>query len=513
MKKKEVKFTRRQMMEMGAGVAGVVAASAPIMASPANNDSALSKKYPKVPEWLTYLGKSETGGRHYTPKVEGKIPAALRGTLYRNGPGLFERGEHRKRHMLDGDGLVQSLTFTDNGATYRNEFVQTPKFIEEKAAGRSLNATWTTRAPGGMLKNAGGHSIKSQAGVTVYPIGDKVYALDELHPIFEIDAETLATKGSMRLGGKGSPGGLKAHTKLDPVTGEWLAIATTMGRTMSLNVISAKLDGTLNYTHSFESPRQCYVHDFFITENYFIFLLHPLEMQAMKFLAGTHSFTDSLVWRGDKANIIALCPRTGGEAKFLEAPSSFMWHSLNAYEEKGKIIADFSAYDEPDHFVGEDAFMYNFMQGYMGKMDHKGKVRRYEIDIQTGKAIEEIISNENFEFAMADPRVYGRKHKFGYFASGGISDITTGISSIDYDTMNIRTFDFPTPTHVGEPVIIPKPGGKTDDCWIISQCLDSKSMRTFFAVFDASHITDGPLANIWLSHHVPISFHGAWKAA
>lgn len=513
MRQKKVNFTRRQMMEMSAGVAGLLVASAPTFAAPSTPDTALSDKYPKVPEWLTYLGKSELGGRHYMPEIKGTLPQGLQGTLFRNGPGLFERGEHRKAHMLDGDGLVQSLKFAENGVIYRNEFVQTPKFIEEKAAGKLIHATWTTRAPGGILTNAGGHSIKSQAGVTIYPVGDKLYALDELNPIFEIDPDTLATKGSMQLGGQGGPSGLKAHTKFDPLTGEWLSIATSMGRTMTLNTISYKADGSLNYVHSFDSPRQCYVHDFFMTENYFIFLLHPLEMYAMKFLAGTHSFTDSFVWKGDKANIIALCPRGGGDAKFIEAASSFMWHSLNAYEEKGKVIADFSAYDEPDHFVGEDAFMYNFMQGHMGKMDHKGKVRRYVIDLTSSKAKEEIVSHDNHEFAMLDPRMYGQKHRYGYFASGGYSDLTTGISKVDYETMNIQNFTFPTPTHVGEPVIIPKPGGKIDDCWLITQCLGSKSMRTFFAVFDTADITDGPLAEIWLSHHVPISFHGAWKAA
>ena len=35
--------------------------------------------------------------------IEGSIPAALRGTFYRNGPGLFERGGQRYRHPFDGE--------------------------------------------------------------------------------------------------------------------------------------------------------------------------------------------------------------------------------------------------------------------------------------------------------------------------------------------------------------------------------------------------------------------------
>ena len=37
--------------------------------------------------------------------------------------------------------------------------------------------------------------------------------------------------------------------------------------------------------------------------------------------------------------------------------------------------------------------------------------------------------------------------------------------------------------------------------------------RTYFGVFDAQHVGNGPMARIWLAHHVPISFHGAWLAA
>lgn len=508
---KKIQFTRRQMMEMSAGIAGATVIAAPAHAAGKSSPSP-SNKYPRVPDWLLKLGESAKGGRNYSPEIEGKVPADLQGTLYRNGPGLFERGGYRKAHMLDGDGIVQRLNFSDNKVTYQNEFVRTPKFISEEKAGKLLHATWTTRAPGGLLNNMGAHKIEVQAGVTVYPVRDKVYALDEGNPVFELDPISLETKGTMQLGGANAPGGIKAHTKFDPVTGEWLAVGASMGRTMTLHTISYKPDGSLNYVHSYESPRQCYFHDFFITENYFIFSLHPLELQAMRFLAGTHAFTDSLVWKGDKGNILAICPRGGGEAKFAEVPSSFMWHSLNAYEEKGTIVADFSAFEEPDHFVGEDAFMYNFMQGYMGAIEHAGKARRYVIDIASGRAREEIISTGNYEFAMADPRVYGRKHRYGYYASGGVADLTTGISRIDYKTKDVATFEFSTPTHVGEPVYAPKASGKIDEGWLICQCLDSKTMRTFFAILDAQNVKAGPVAKVWLQHHMPISFHGAWKA-
>src|SRR6266540_2846306 len=89
----------------------------------------------------------------YEARVEGRIPSELRGTFYRNGPGLFDRGGLRKRNLLDGDGLVQAFRFHERGVHYRNRFVRTAKFADEEAAGRFIYPSWSTQAPGGFLTN------------------------------------------------------------------------------------------------------------------------------------------------------------------------------------------------------------------------------------------------------------------------------------------------------------------------------------------------------------------------
>ena len=37
--------------------------------------------------------------------------------------------------------------------------------------------------------------------------------------------------------------------------------------------------------------------------------------------------------------------------------------------------------------------------------------------------------------------------------------------------------------------------------------------RAFVAVYDAARIPAGPVAKIWLDHHVPITFHGTFVGA
>lgn len=91
--------------------------------------------------WQSQLGQSLREENAYAARVEGMIPAGLRGTLYRNGPGLFDRGGARKSNILDGDGMVQAFAFADDGVCYRNRFVRTEKFVEEDAQDRFSNPT------------------------------------------------------------------------------------------------------------------------------------------------------------------------------------------------------------------------------------------------------------------------------------------------------------------------------------------------------------------------------------
>jgi all-trans-8'-apo-beta-carotenal 15,15'-oxygenase len=499
-------FTRRQAITAGASAA---AAGALVMAVATSGSRAADK----APEWLTLLGRSEQGGRDEAPRVEGQIPAGLEGSLYRNGPGLFERGGVRKPHLLDGDGLVQRLSFRDGSVRYQNRFVRTRKLAEEEAAGRYLYATWSKRAPGGIFANLGGGTVLSQAGVTIYPSGGRLYAFDEVSPPYGIDPEKLESLGEAPLGRKDATFSIKAHAKRDPVNGDWLLAGITHGRTMQLHAIVHAADGTLKAHHIIDSPRQVYLHDFFVTENHFVFLLQPLWFSPWLFLAGFDSYIESLSWRRDDGNLVLVVPRTGGQPHRFEAPGAFMWHVLNAYEQGQEIVADFVGYDEPDHFIGETALFYALMRGEVGTAKAEGTLRRYVIDLAGGKLREEIIDPGMHEFPMVDPRVATRPHRVGYLASGGVAGIHTGIKRVDFQTGAQQAFEFGTLTAVGEPVFAAKPGGAGDEGWLIVQGLDGKSGNAFFALFDAASIGAGPIARLWLDHHLPISFHGAWVGA
>jgi all-trans-8'-apo-beta-carotenal 15,15'-oxygenase len=465
-----------------------------------------------APRSLVLLGVSEQGGRDETPLIEGKIPHELSGSLYRNGPGLFERGGVRKPHLLDGDGLVQRLSFANGTAHYQNAFVRTPKFVAEEAAGTYRFATWSMRRPGGVLANLGGGPHSSQAGVTVYPFKDMLYAFDEISPAFGLDPETLETLGEQVLGDPAREFMIKAHTKFDPLTGEWLLFGVSHGRSMKLHAIIHGADGALKAHHVIASPRQVYIHDFFATREHLIFVLHPMWFSPWRFLSGQASVIESLSWKPEDGNLVMVVPREGGAPQVFEASAAFIWHVLNAYSDGGEIIADFVGYDRPDHFAPHGALFYKLMQGEMGVANAPGMLRRYRINAAARTLREEIIDPGKHEFPMIDPRAAMQKHEVAYLSAGAFAVANSGVKRVDYPSSKTQIFDFGPDIVVGEPVFAARPGAARDDGWLIVQGLDGRSERAFFALFDAAHVDAGPIARLHLPHSLPVSFHGWWRA-
>ena len=87
--------------------------------------------------------------------IQGKIPESVRGTFFRIGPGRNKIGNQKFGHWFDGDGMLHAVTFTEDGAIYRNKYVRTPKYLKETKAKKIVKRSFGHNAPGGIRKNIG----------------------------------------------------------------------------------------------------------------------------------------------------------------------------------------------------------------------------------------------------------------------------------------------------------------------------------------------------------------------
>ncbi|MBX3505642.1 MAG: carotenoid oxygenase family protein [Parvibaculum sp.] len=504
-------LTRREM------TAGLSALAALGLAAPLMSGKAKAATLQRA-GWLAPLGQNTRELGPAPLRLEGRLPDQLRGTLYRNGPGLFERQGASKGNILDGDGIVQALRFENGRVIHTSRFVQTEKLIEEESAGRFLYPTWTTKSPAGFLRNVGGQGFKTQAGITVYEVNGRLMALDEVSPPYELDPVTLETRGTVPHG-MNEDTAIKAHTKIDPETGDWILVGGKFGRAMELQASIHHKDGRVTALPRFTAPRQTYLHDFFATRNYIVFSLQPAFLKLVPFLSGTRSFADSLEWNRAEGNVLVIVPKDGGAVRYLDVPGRWMWHAANAYEDRGTLVADFIGYDAPDHFLKESSAFQAIMRGELGEANEPGRIYRYVIDLADGTAREELIADAAFEFPVINPADALRQHRTVFTSRGSGNRIFhSGVAAIDTATGQTRSYEFGDMNWISEPIFAPAPGNSggarsEEQGWLVVQGLNGETGTSFFAVLNAAHIEDGPIAIAHLEGPLPFSFHGFWQPA
>ncbi len=511
-------LTRRHFLQLAGGAAAALALPGCVASPPFKKDVFPDFGDPARP----YLGLATSlrEEHDYEAVTEGRVPRELAGTLYRIGPGLFDRGGLRKRSVLDGDGMVQSFHFHGGGVHYRNRFVRTAKFVDEEKSGSFLYPTWSTQAPGGWLANFWGPGrIKNQAGITVYLRNGRLYAFDESAFPYELDPETLATIGETRFGLPPEFTIYAAHSKIDPVTGEWLHFGLSYAREATLHVTVFAGDGTLKSHRAVALPRYVYMHDWFVSERHLIFNLHPVEISIWGVILGRRSLIDALRWRPEHGNLIMVMERGGtGAPLFMEAPPCFMWHSLNAHERGGEVIADFIGYQNPDHFIGANPISSSIMTGRPGEHAFPGQICRYLVNPAKRQVRQEKFSGGSYEWPRINELHRCHPHRFGYMAKTRPGDFFwSAICRVDMESGRMEDYDFGPGNYCSEPVFAPLPGTSYTEAgpepgWLLSEVYQSRSRTSYLAVLRAERLADGPAALVHLTHHAPFSYHGWWSA-
>ena len=71
-------------------------------------------------------------------QIEGQIPLGLRGTLFRNGPGLNDVYGTPLKHPIDGDGYIVRLSFVNGKVHVKSKYVDTFSHVKEREARKMI---------------------------------------------------------------------------------------------------------------------------------------------------------------------------------------------------------------------------------------------------------------------------------------------------------------------------------------------------------------------------------------
>lgn len=447
----------------------------------------------------------------FEPEVEGTIPAALSGSYYLNGPALFRCGEAAYRHWLDGDGLVTALHFEGGHVEVVHRYVGSTKHTEEEAAGRALFRTFGTAFEGDRLGR--GMGLEGPINVSVHPWAGTLLAFGEQSLPWELDPETLETRGEYRFGGRLNPiSPLSAHPSIDRETGEMFNFGISYASREPVLHLYRFRDGLLESRHRVALPYPCTIHDFGLSHRYAVFFLSPYLMNVQGLLAGGQAVIDTLSWEPERGSFLKIVEREGGAVvATVPLPGRYCLHLANCFERGGTLVVDLLELDRPVY--GEYQVIPDLFQDVA-----PGRPVRLTLDTESWEVLDrrELDYPYTPDFPAWDPRL----------ATAECDDCwVLGISKSGrpgrkfFDELAHLTWKEggaietwkPAPGRYlgGEPIFLPDPGHEGLG-WVICQEIDPEVPRTDFLLFEAFAIEKGPLARIRLPHAIPPGFHASF---
>ena len=472
---------------------------------------------------------------------KGTIPADLKGTLYRNGPGRLERGGQWVHHPFDGDGMITALRFEQGGLNLTNRFVRTECWLAEEKAGKPLyRGVFGTQKPGGLLANAFDVRLKNIANTHVVKLGDELLALWEASSPHALDPATLDTKGISLLDGVLKPGeAFSAHPRFDPghhgeermVTFGVKSGPRSTIRLMEFAVADDPAHGVkagqLLSQRSDSFNGFAFLHDFAITPNWAVFLQNAIAFNPLPFLLGQKGAAQCLASKPGGQAQFWLIPRDSGAyagqpPRIVPAPEGFVFHHLNAWEEGEQVVVESIFYaDFPSIGPDTDFRTIDF------DLIPEGLLERCRIDLATGTVGTERLSERCCEFAMVNPRREGLSCRYGWMA---VAERETGndplqaIKKLDLVSGERRVWSAAPRGFVSEPVMVPRPasaGGPEpakpeptkpepaeDDGWVLTVIWNGARCASDLVILDAASMEE--LAVVELPLAIPYGLHGSF---
>lgn len=443
--------------------------------------------------------------------IEGELPAALDGTLLRNGGGRMRVGDDRLA-FLDGHALIAALDLKDGEAYFRAVHPDTETRREELAANRVTRRRVFTNLRG-WWRNAFNLKLGNSACHDVYAWGGKVYASD-LGEHYALTPPALSTAGVERWESVLEKDELLAPMPRDDAArGTLVAYAmrrSPSGDSFSFVEVDEKL-GKVARTASV--PLTGIIHDQGFTERWYAALQIPASPKPLPALLGTAPLWWAFGWR-DEGPTLILVPRgrEGAPVKIrLDTTLRTAFHILNAHDDGDEVVIDAIGYDGPIHFD----FLMPAAEGKphrAGPANHIVRIRARPADGTAEVTPFEGASGEAPEVA---PAIHGKPYRAAWFAALPNASpepnayvLTHKIGRLDVETGEVTTWDAGPGFQVSPPAFAPDPTSDDPEAgWLLTWVLDLAKETTEVVVHDAHDLAAGPIARVKLGAYLPATSH------
>ncbi|MEM6641262.1 MAG: carotenoid oxygenase family protein [Pseudomonadota bacterium] len=437
-----------------------------------------------------------------TLKIQGKLPDALRGVLFRNGPARHERGGVRYRHWFDGDGMIQRFEVGDGRIVHNAQFVQTRKYQAESAAGRFLYSAAGTALPN--AEPSAHNDTGNVANISVLPWDDELLALWEGGSAYRLNPDTLATIGRKDWRDDLVHMPFSAHPEVDRDGTLWnFGSAPYAGRNGLLFIYRIEPKVGVRAVERIALPVASYLHSFAMSERYLMF-----HLGAHHYEPGGDTFVDAFQWQPERGSQILVIDKNDlSKQRYFEAPAAFTFHTANAYEHGDDLVLQLCLYKDA-------GIMDSAMVGLMDGGDtvpypqfERSYMASIRMNLKTGVASTET-SDTIMEFPSEDVRASGAEADVFGVSHKAARTLTYSNALVRWrpDGREAARYDFPADQMVEEPLLV----AQKDQSFLIGTFLDLAARQSGVYVFDADRLDAGPLATARMPRTIPLGFHGTF---
>jgi all-trans-8'-apo-beta-carotenal 15,15'-oxygenase len=479
----------------------------------------------------------------------------IRGTFFINGlssarigPGLV--------HPMESHGYVKSLAFDGKGSLHlKASVVQTPLAQKERylkcPVARGIMSSLAGSEYPQCLNNALAPSERDTANLvaTLWPpssILDShvdpvlIVAGDNGLP-YCIDPKTMNSIGSLefcvptlapKLRGKK----ILAHMRHDKKRQRLVLCSTTFdlyGNNKDGNTVIEFMELDTNFElvhHATYKTRFIVVHDWMITENYYVVPKNPARVQwsdMTKFIMGAKLGVDVFEMDHDALGEILLIPRHDSEepVKEIKADSFFnIFHMGPCHENKGEGTMTVYA-NVFDHFrFGGEMGLHDFdpIEWSSSEVAPPPRFDKFVIDLKTDtlKQRERLLARDEETGAdipvdMPTFNSDGNANRYVYFAGASRPEGWFPFRSVvkmDVLAKNTYNWDAGDESVVSETTFIPKSDPTSeDDGFLVCIVHNTANERSELVVWDATVFHSGPIGVIDLGELMPWCVHGSFS--
>ncbi len=464
---------------------------------------------------------------------DGEIPQDLAGGFYRVGPTWKRPSKQGTNALLSMDGMVQALVFEDGKAHFRNRWIQTPKYQLEQQHGKGMFQY--TDGGFGDYRSWGYGDVERDEytsgvpqgtnNVNIFPFaGDVVASGEQGSPPIALDPWTLETKGIVNWSPQLSEGvtqraaygdaAFTAHPKWDSDTGELFGWAYKDVKPY-VTVHKVSPEGGVRSLELWDAPYNTVAHDMWLTEEHLVMPFQPFIISQERVRNGKGIFG----WDPELPIVIAMIPRSlEGPVRYIDVDiePEYIMHTMSANVVDGKLILDAPIFDRPPFPFEFDASDGEAVPLFFSLA--KSTMGRWIVDLETGKATSERVSDRPSELPKVDERFYGKGYKFGYLVGGDPKRAGMTMKSIvvqDMETLSEQEYrirgDKDLPSAVLETQFVPrhKDAPEGDGYLIVPHSKWAENLGEYL-IFDTYDITQGPVCRIELPFRLGWTAHGHW---